>query len=176
MLPKAHLTLHSRMFGFRWVITPWWLSQLLRPLLYSFSVYSCHLFLISSASVRSLLFLSFIWPIFAWNIPFCYCCLVTQFSSVAQSHPILCDPMDCSMPGLPVHHQVPELTQTHVHWVGDVNILWHCLSLRMAWKWTVSSPVATSEFSTFAGILSAALSQNHLLGFEIAELEFHHLH
>ena len=40
------------------------------------------------------------------------------FSSVAQSCPALWDPMDCSTPGLPVHHQVPEFTQTHVHWVG----------------------------------------------------------
>ena len=38
-----------------------------------------------------------------------------QFSSVTQSCPTLCDPMDCSMPGLPVHHQLPEFTQTHVH-------------------------------------------------------------
>ena len=42
-----------------------------------------------------------------------------QFSSVAQSCPTLCEPMDCSMPGLPVYHQLPELTQTHVHWVSD---------------------------------------------------------
>ena len=41
-----------------------------------------------------------------------------QFSSV-QSRPTLCDPMNCSMPGLPVHHQLPEFTQTHVHRVGD---------------------------------------------------------
>ena len=41
-----------------------------------------------------------------------------QFSSV-QSCPTLCDPMNCSTPGLPVHHQLPESTQTHVHWVGD---------------------------------------------------------
>ena len=44
---------------------------------------------------------------------------VYQFSSVSQSCPILFDPMDCSTPGLPVHHQLPELTQSHVHWVGD---------------------------------------------------------
>ena len=42
-----------------------------------------------------------------------------MFSSVAQSCPTLCDPMNCSTPGLPVHHQLPEFTQTHVHWVGD---------------------------------------------------------
>ena len=42
-----------------------------------------------------------------------------QFSSVAQSCPTLCDPMDRSTPGLPVHHQLPELAQTHVHQVSD---------------------------------------------------------
>ena len=39
--------------------------------------------------------------------------------SLAQSCPTLCDPMDCSMPGFPVHYQLPELAQTHAHWVGD---------------------------------------------------------
>ena len=42
-----------------------------------------------------------------------------QFSSVAQPCPTLCDPLDCSTPGLPVHHQLPESTQNHVHWFGD---------------------------------------------------------
>ena len=42
-----------------------------------------------------------------------------QFSSVAQSCPTLCDPMNCSTPGLPVHHQLPAFTQSHVHRVGD---------------------------------------------------------
>ena len=58
----------------------------------------------------------------------------------------------------------------------SLNILWHCLSLGLEWKLTFSSPAATSEFPKFASILSAALSQCHLLGFEIAQLEFHHLH
>ena len=44
---------------------------------------------------------------------------IHQFSSVTQSCPTLWDPMDCSMPGFPVHHQLPELAQTHVHGVGD---------------------------------------------------------
>ena len=44
---------------------------------------------------------------------------LVQFSSVAQSCLTLCDPMNHSTPGLPVHHQLPEFTQTHVHWVGD---------------------------------------------------------
>ena len=42
-----------------------------------------------------------------------------QFSSVAQSCPTLYDPMNCSTPGLPVHHQLPEFTQTHVRWIRD---------------------------------------------------------
>ena len=58
---------------------------------------------------------------------------------------------------------------------GSLSILWHWLSLGLEWKLTSSSPVATAEFSKFAGILSAALSQHHLSGFEKAQLEFHHL-
>ena len=69
MLPKAHLTSHSRMSGSRWVITPLWLSGSRRSFLYSSSVCSYHLFLVSSAYVRSIPLLSFLVPIFAWNIP-----------------------------------------------------------------------------------------------------------
>ena len=45
--------------------------------------------------------------------------LSVQFSPVTQSCLTLCDPMNCSTPGLPVHHQLPEFTQTNVHWVSD---------------------------------------------------------
>ena len=51
-----------------------------------------------------------------------------QFSSVTQSCLTLCDPMDCNTPGLPVHHQLLEFTQTHVHWVSDANQPSHPLS------------------------------------------------
>ena len=51
-----------------------------------------------------------------------------QFSSVPQSCPTLCDPMDCSMPGFSVHNQLPEPTQTHVHWIGDAIQPLHPLS------------------------------------------------
>ena len=53
---------------------------------------------------------------------------IVQFSSVAQLCPTLCDPMNCSMPGLPVHHQLLELAQTHVHRVGDAIQPSHALS------------------------------------------------
>ena len=69
MLPKAHLTLHCRMSGSRWEISPSWLFGLWRFFFFYCSVYSCHLFLISSVSVMSIPFLSFIVTIFAWNFP-----------------------------------------------------------------------------------------------------------
>ena len=50
----------------------------------------------------------------------------SQFSSVAQLCPTLCNPMHCSMPGFPVYHQLPELTQIHVHWFGDASHLFLC--------------------------------------------------
>ena len=87
MLSKAHLTSHYRMSGSRWVwvITPSWLSELGRSFLYSFPVYSCHLFLISSASVRSIPFLSFIEHFFAWNVPL----LSLIFLKISLVFPIL---------------------------------------------------------------------------------------
>ena len=60
------------------------------------------------------------WPINTWNdAQHCSLFSSVQFSSVAQSCPTLCDPMNRSTPGLPVHHQLPEFTQTHGHWVSD---------------------------------------------------------
>ena len=69
ILPEARLTSHFRMSGSQWVITTFWLSESWRSFLYSSSLYSCHLFFISYVSVRSIAFLSFIVPIFAWNVP-----------------------------------------------------------------------------------------------------------
>ena len=62
---------------------------------------------------------------------------------------------------------------------ASVRYLEHSLALSLfgiGMKTDFSSPAAAAEFSKFAGILSAALSQHHLLEFEIAQLEFHHLH
>ena len=63
-----------------------------------------------------------------WSQQRQWCVCSTQFSSAAQSCPTLCNPMDCSTPGLPVYHQLPELAQTHVHWVGDAIQASHPLS------------------------------------------------
>ena len=53
------------------------------------------------------------------NGPDAHAVLSVHFCPVTQSCLTLCDPMDCNMPGLPVHHQLPEFTQTRVHWIGD---------------------------------------------------------
>ena len=68
------------------------------------------------------------------------------FSSVAQLCLTLCDPMDCSTPGLPVHHQLPELTQTHVHWVGDAIQPPHPLSSRSPPAFSLSQHQGLSQW------------------------------
>ena len=64
---------------------------------------------------------------YKWNHIMCGL-LCIQFSSVTQSCPTLCNSMNCNTSGLPVHHKLPESTQTHVHWVGDDIQLYHPLS------------------------------------------------
>ena len=73
----------------------------------SIAVHKCVPFIISSLALGLLMF-SIIQTV-----------VIIQFSSVAQLCPTLCDPVNHSTPGLPVHHQLPEFTQTHVHWIGD---------------------------------------------------------
>ena len=64
----------------------------------------------------------------SWIITLTFSLLYIQFRSIAQSCPTLCDPMDCSTPGFPVHHQLPEFTQINVHWVSDAMQPSHPLS------------------------------------------------
>ena len=107
-----------------------------------------------------------------WYVPpssglnFIYIIMRVQFSSVTQSCPTLCGPRDCSTPGFPVHHQLPEPTQTHVHWVGDAiqpshpllspslafNLSqhqslfqWVCLLIRWPKYWSFSSSISPSN-------------------------------
>ena len=83
--------------------------------------------------------------------PFDHLLPSVQFSSVAQLCPTLCDPMNRSMPGLPVHHQLPEFTQTHVHRVGDVIQPSHPLL-------SPFPPARFSNFSIFQKLNSSDLS------------------
>ena len=154
---------------------------------------------------------------FFWNSLALSMVQSVQFSSVSQSCPTLCDLMDCSTPGLPVHHQLmvqwmlaiwslfplPFLNPAYIYgnsWFTYCwSLAWRILSITLlayetseivtllehslalpffgiGVKTDFSSPVVTAEFSKCADILSATLSQHHLWGFEIAQLEFHHLH
>ena len=74
-------------------------------------------------------------------------CLVIVVQSL-NSFPTLCDPMDCSMPGFPVHHQLPELNQTHVHPVGD--------AIQLS---SSSSVIPSSRFQSFPSSGSFPMSQ-----------------
>ena len=87
MLPKAYLTSHSWMSGSRWVITPLWLCGSWRSFLYSSSVYSCHLFLMSSAFVRPIPFLSLIATNAAVECPY----------RMAMSWGVLDSPVSCAV-------------------------------------------------------------------------------
>ena len=85
-----------------------------------------------------------------------------QFSSVAQSCLTPCDPMNCSTPGLPVHHQLPEFTQTHVHQVGDAIQPSHPLLSPVAYKALVSS-IISLNLLRFMSIESVMLPNHFIL-------------
>ena len=81
------------------------------------SLFSFYSFCLSNSA-----FLAWLWQWFfpySWNLAFSIFFHILKVNSVAQSFPTLCDLVNCSTPGFPVHHQLPELTQTHVHRVGD---------------------------------------------------------
>ena len=113
MLLKALLTSHSRISGSRWVITPLWLSGSRRSCLYSSSVYSYYLFLISSASVMSIPFLSFIAAndiifLFLWlsSIPLYYIHCIILYTHIIY-----------------IVHYIHCITHTHTHTHTHAHIL-----------------------------------------------------
>ena len=93
--------------------------------------------------------------------------LLSQFSSVAQSCPTLGDPKNCNTPGLPVHHQLPESTQTHVHWVGDTIQPYHLLS-------SPSPPAFNlSQHQGFSKWVSSSYQVVKVLEFQLQHQSFH---
>ena len=106
-----------------------------------------------------------------------------QFSSVAQSCPTLCNPMDCSTPGFPVHHQLLELAQTYVHQVGDaiqpshpllsfllllsifpsIRVFYNELILHIRWPKYWSFSFSISPSSEYSGLISFRMDWLHLL-------------
>ena len=94
-----------------------------------------------------------------------------QFSSVTQSCPTLCDPMDCSTPSLPVHHQLLEFTQTHAHWVGDAIQPSHPLSS--------PSPFTFNLFQhqgIFKWVSSLTLIKRLFSSSSLSAIKVYHLH
>ena len=99
-----------------------------------------------------------------------------QFSSVTQSGPTLCNPMDYSMPGFPVHHQLPEFTQTQVYWAGDairlllspsifpsIRVFSNESALRVRWPkyWSFSFNISPSN--EYPGLISFRMDWLDLL-------------
>ena len=117
-----------------------------------------------------------------------------MFSSVTRSCPALCDPMDCRTPGFPVHHQLLELSQTHVHRVGDAPTIsssvipFSCLQslpasvfssesvLHIRWPkyWNISFTISPS--SEYSGLISFRMDWSDLLAAQgtLKSLPQHH--
>ena len=127
------------------------------------------------------------WP--KHKIHVCY----IQFSSVAQSCSTLCDPMNHSMPGLPVHHQLPEFTQTHVHRVSDaiqpshpllllppippsIRVFSNESTLRMRWLKYWSFSFSISPSNDHPGLISFRMDWLDLLAVQgtLKSLHQHH--
>ena len=88
--------------------------------------------------------------------------LLGQFSSVAQLCPTPCDPIDCRMPGFPVHHQLPELAQTHVHQVSDA----------LQPSYPLSSPSPAFSLSQHQGLFQWVSSSHQVA--KVLELQLQH--
>ena len=87
---------------------------------------------------------------------------IAHFSSVTQSYPPLCEPMNWSTPVFPVHHQLPEFTQTHVHWFGDAIQPSHLLS----------SPSTALNLSHHQGLFKWVSSSHQVA--KVLELQLQH--
>ena len=138
MLPKAHLTSHSRMSVSRWVITPSWLSGSWRSFLYISSVYSCHLFLKSSASVAA------------------------AAAKSLQSCPTLCDPIDGSTPVSPF----PGILQARIlEWVAISLQFLSFIEHIFAWNVPLISLIFLKRSLVFPILLFSSISLHWSLSY-----------
>ena len=105
-----------------------------------------------------------------------------QFSSATQSCLTLCNPVDCSTPGFPVHHQLPELAQTHVHWVSDTIQPSHLLSPfsppdfnlsqhQGLFQWVSSSHQVGPKYWSFSFSISPSNEYSGLISFRMYWLD-----
>ena len=149
---------------------------------------------LNNTTLNRLFFLKCILLKYSWFTVLCFWCTAKgfsyththththiQFSSVAQSCLTLHNPMDCSTPGLPVHHQLPELTQTHVHWIGDATQPSHPLSSSSPPTFNLSQHQGLSNKSalrirwpnywSFSFSISPSNEQSGLISFRIDWLD-----
>ena len=93
-----------------------------------------------------------------------------QVSSVSQSHLTLCDPMDCSTPGLPIHQQLPELTQTYIHWVSHAILPSIFPSIRVFSNESVLH-IRWSKYSSFSFSITPSNEYSRLISFRMEWLD-----
>ena len=86
---------------------------------------------------------------------------LVQFGSNAQSCLTVCDPMDCSLPGFPVHHQIPGFAQAHVHWVGDASF---SISPSNEYSELISFRIDWFDLLVVQGTLKSVLQHHHFFG------------
>ena len=174
MLPKTHLTSHSRMSGSSPLITPSWLSGSWRSLLYSYSVYSCHLFLISSSSVRSVPFLSFIVPIFAWSVPLVFPILLFSFISLhwpLRKAYLSCYYLEfCIQMGISFLFSLPftSLLFTAICKASTDNHFAFCISFSWGWSWSL--PLV--QYPELPSIILQALCLSDLIPWSISHFHY----
>ena len=107
--------------------------------------------------------------------------ILSEFRSVTQSFPTLCDTMDCSTPGFPVHHQLLELAETHVHWIGDaiqpshpllpsifpsIRVFSNELALHIRWPKYRSFSFSISPSNEYSGLISFNIGWFDLLAIQ----------
>ena len=151
-----------------WVWAPWVMQQILTGSLFTYgNVY---------VSILLFQFIPPSPPSTVSNRLFSMSVFSIQFSSVTQSCLTLCDPMNCSTPGLLVHHQLPECTQTHVHWVSDAIQPSHPLSSPSPpafnlsqhqghFKWVV--PIRWPKYWSFSFSISPSNEHSGLISFRM---------
>ena len=95
----------------------------------------------------------------SWNSPNIW--KLNSVISVDQSCPTLCDPMDCCTPDIPVHHQLPEFAQTHVHWIGDAIQPFHPLSSPSPPTFNLSQHQGLFKWVSFSHQMAKVLQFQH---------------
>ena len=140
-------------------------SELILLIWLQTSVFRCFVRRKNPTYLRGYVFCFHAWPLFWCHTTYPFTQVSVQFSSVTQSCSTLCNPKDFSTPGLPVHHQLPEFIQIHVHWISDAIQPSHPLS----------SPSPTFNLSQYQGLfkwVSSTYQVAKVLEFQLQHQSF----